>query len=132
MPIVLLASLALTATTPPSAAPQAEPPIVVTGRSLRDTEQALRDCLARKCPPDQDIDASLAHAENLFVAGKYQEAREVTLAALSRNHGYGKTYPVPVSDLYRANSRIAAHLGEGKDYEWSVGAMHRVLDSAFA
>jgi hypothetical protein len=72
MPMILL-SLALAATTaaaPPPAARQDQQTIIVTGRSLTDTERALRDCLARKCPPNEDIDASLAHAENLFVAGK--------------------------------------------------------------
>jgi hypothetical protein len=131
MSIVLL-SLALSATAAIAAPPPAaEQTIIVTGTPLSQTERALRECLARKCPPNEDIDAALAHAENLFVAGKYQEAREVTLAALGRNHGYGKAYPVEVSDLYRANSRIAAHLGEGRDYQWSTGAMHRILADAF-
>src|SRR6476620_1394204 len=130
---ILLISLALAGAAPP---PQAESdqtggPIVVTGVSLSQTERALRECLARKCPPTEDINASLAHADNLFVAGKYQDARRVTLASIGRNHRYRKTNPVDVSDLYRANSRIAAHLGEGRDYQWSTGEMHRILDSAF-
>lgn len=133
MPFVLL-SLALAATTsaaapPPRAAPD-EQTIVVTGRSLGETERTLRECLGRKCPPNEDIDASLAHAENLFVAGKYGEARRVTLAAIGRNSRYRKTYPIDVSDLYRANSRIAAHLGEGRDYEFSTIEMHRTLSDA--
>ncbi|MDB5693123.1 MAG: hypothetical protein JWO81_2186 [Alphaproteobacteria bacterium] len=133
MSIVLL-SLALSAATTTNAVapPQAEQTIIVTGTPLRDTERALRECLARKCPPNEDINAALAHAENLFVAGKYQDARSVTLAAIGRNHRYARTFPIDVSDLYRANSRIAAHLGEGRDYQWSVGAMHRTLDDAFA
>jgi hypothetical protein len=126
---LLLASAADAAPPPP---PQPEQTIVVTGTPLRDTERALRECLARKCPPNEDINASLAHAENLFVAGKYMDARSVTRAAIGRNHGYRKTYPVDVSDLYRANSRISAHLGEGRDYELSVTEMHRTLDDAFA
>ena len=134
MPIVLL-SLALAATTtaaaPPPRPQQGEQTIVVTGHSLSETERALRDCLARKCPPNEDIDATLAHAENLFVAGKYKDARLVTLASIGRNHRYRKTYPVDVSDLYRANSRIAAHLGEGRDYEFSTIEMHRTLSDAF-
>ena len=135
MPIVLL-SLALASATTTSAAPppraqQDEQTIVVTGTPLSETERALRACLARKCPPNEDIDASLAHAENLFVAGKYGDARRVTLAAIGRNHRYRKTYPIDVSDLYRANSRIAAHLGEGRDYEFSTIEMHRTLSDAF-
>ena len=81
---ILLISLALAGAAPP---PQAESdqtggPIVVTGIPLRQTERALRACIARKCPPKEDIDATLAHAENLFVAGKYQDARRVTLSSI--------------------------------------------------
>jgi hypothetical protein len=129
---IVLISLALSATAVTAAPPPAvEQTIIVTGTPLGETERRLRECLARKCPPNEDIDAALAHAENLFVAGQYDKAREVTLAAIGRNHRYGKTYPVDVSDLYRANSNIAAHLGEGRDYAWSTGEMHRILASAF-
>src|SRR4051812_17699393 len=114
MPLALLSSLLLATTAASAPNPQTEQTIVVTGRSLQDTERALRECLARKCPPNEDIAASLAHAENLFVAGKYGDARRVTLAAVGRNHRYRKTYPIDVSGLYRANARIAAHLGEGQ------------------
>jgi tetratricopeptide (TPR) repeat protein len=128
---ILLISLALAgAAAPPEAPAQPEQTIVVTGTPIRDTERALRECLARKCPPNEDINATLAHAENLFVAGRYQDARATTLASIGRNRRYGKTYPIDVSDLYRANSRIAAHLGEAGDYEISTSAMQRTLDEA--
>jgi tetratricopeptide (TPR) repeat protein len=131
MPIFLLPALALAATVEaPPPRPQKEQVIVVTGRSLQDTERALRDCLARKCPPNEDINASLAHAENLFVGGRYKDARSVTLAAIGRNHRYRKTYPIDVSDLYRANARLSAHLGEGNDFELSTTEMHRTLSDA--
>jgi hypothetical protein len=131
MPIVLLAALAFAGADAPPPEPQGEQTIVVTGRSIQDTERALRECLARKCPPNEDINATLAHAENLFVAGKYGDARRTTLASIGRNHRFRKTYPIDVSDLYRANSRIAAHLGEGKDFELSTTEMHRTLSDAF-
>src|SRR5436305_9345304 len=108
---LLLASAPDAAAAPPQAEDPAQQAIVVTGTPIRDTERALRECLARKCPPNEDINAALAHAENLFVAGRYQDARSVTRAAIGRNHRFRKTYPVDVSDLYRANSRISAHLG---------------------
>jgi tetratricopeptide (TPR) repeat protein len=120
-------ALLLTASAP---APQPQQAIVVTGRSLSSTEAGLRECIARHCPPNEDVDAALAHAENLFVAGRYGEARRVTLAALGRDRRYGRQYPVPVSDLYRANAHIAAHLGESGDFEYSTAAMRRVLKDA--
>src|SRR5687768_8888658 len=94
--------------------------IIVTGTSLSQSERNLRDCLARNCPPDEDIEATLGHAENLFVAGDYETARRVARSSLDRNNGHADRFPVPVSDLYRASSRISAHLGEGKEYEQST------------
>src|SRR4051794_28464206 len=124
---------AASAATAPTAAPAAadDKPIVVTGTPLRQTERNLKECLARHCPPNEDIDATLAHAENLFVAGDYKQARSTTLASIDRNSKFAKQYPVDVSDLYRANGRIAAHLGEGHDFEFSTAEMRRILSSSF-
>jgi hypothetical protein len=132
--LILLLSAAAAAAAPPASAAPADAPgqtIVVTGNRLSDTEKALRDCIARHCPPDEDIRATLAHAENLFVAGHYRDARSVTKASIGRNHRYAKSYPIDVSDLYRANGRIAVHLGEGADYELSAGVTRGVLNDAF-
>src|SRR3954462_13947271 len=127
--LLSLALAAITATTAPPPQPD-EQTIIVTGRTLGETDRALRECLARKWQPTEETDAPPSHAENLFVAGKYADARRVTRAAMGRNHRYRKDHPIDVSDLYRANSRIAAHLGEGRDYEYSTGEMHRILTSA--
>ena len=84
---------------------------MVTGTPLKTTAARLKACLDRKCPPKEDIDASLAHAENAFVAGDYIDARKTLRASVSRNKRYAATLPIDVSDLLRANSRVAAHLG---------------------
>jgi tetratricopeptide (TPR) repeat protein len=129
---LFLATAAAAATAPvPAPATGSDKPIIVTGTPLRQTERNLKECLARHCPPNEDIDATLAHAENLFVAGDYKQARSTTLASIGRNAKYAKQYPVDVSDLYRANGRIAAHLGEGHDYEFSTAAMRRILSDSF-
>lgn len=101
--------------------------IVVTGTSLAQTERNLRECIARKCPPEEDIAATLAHVENQFVAGDYAAARRTNKASLGRNARYADRLPVEVSDLYRAGSRIAVHLGEGQDYELSTWGIRRAL-----
>ena len=95
--------------TPASATAQASDTrtIVVVGRRLGDTERALAACIARHCPPKEDIDASLAHAENQFLAGDYAESRRTLRAARGRNAKYAKELPVEVSDLLRANARLA-------------------------
>jgi hypothetical protein len=103
-----------------------QPAIIVTGRSLRDTEAALAQCLARRCPAEEEIGASLAHAENLFVAGDYDSARRILKKSIGRHGAAAEALPIPVSNLYRANGRVAAHLGEGEDYvrstfrTWSI------------
>ncbi|WP_353203134.1 hypothetical protein [Sphingomonas sp.] len=97
-------------------APTSGPDIVVTGMSLKDAKAALATCIAQHCPPDKDVDATLAVAETQFVAGKYKNARDTMLKSIGRNKRFASAYPVPVSDLLRANSRVAAHLGEQDAY----------------
>ncbi|WP_375381050.1 hypothetical protein [uncultured Sphingomonas sp.] len=89
---------------------------MVTGRRLSDTGAALKACIARHCPPDEDIRTTLAHAENQFVAGDYKQARVTLQDSAGRNRKFAKHYPVPVSDLLRASSRVDVHLGEVEDY----------------
>lgn len=101
--------------------------IVVTGRSLKDTEAALRDCIKRNCPTDEDIRLTLQHAENQFVSGSYRDARYTLAKSIGRNGDEGKTFPVEVSDLWRANGRIGAHLGEADIYRLSTLEMRDAL-----
>jgi hypothetical protein len=115
---------------PVTANDEAQREIVVTARSLKDTESDLKACLARKCPPDQDIKASLAHAENQFVEGNYRDARSTLANALGRNRKHKGEYPIEVSDLLRANGNVAAHLGEANIYRISVLDMRDTLKGA--
>lgn len=104
-----------------------EPSIVVTGQAIQDKQASLAQCIAHHCPPNQDIDASLALAETQLVAGKYREARVTLLEALGRNKKEAMAYPIPVSDLYRANGRVAAHLGIDDDYYRSTWGIYNTL-----
>lgn len=104
--------------------------IVVTARSLADTEADLKKCLARGCPPDEDIKATLAHAENQFVEGDYRNARETLARSLGRNRKHKEQYPIEVSDLLRANGNVAVHLGESDVYRLSVLDMRDTLKGA--
>lgn len=120
-------ALALAQAPTAAAAPDSRQPIVITGTSLAATRRALEDCLQRHCPPREDIAASLAHGENLFVAGDYEAARSILGGSVKRNARYARQFPVDVSDLYRASSRVAAHLGEGERYRLNSFAMRRAL-----
>ncbi len=104
--------------------------IVVTARSLKDTEADLKACLARRCPPDQDIKATIAHAENQFVEGDYRNARDTLVRSLGRNRKHKSEFPIEVSDLLRANGNVAAHLGESNAYRISVLDMRDTLKAA--
>ncbi|WP_375394295.1 hypothetical protein [uncultured Sphingomonas sp.] len=115
---ILLSAGAGAAQQSTSTAPSA-PDIVVTGQRLIDTQRALERCIAAHCSPDQDIAATLAHAENQFVAGAYKDARDTLDRSLGRNKALGKQYPVPVASLWRAQSRISVHLGESDTYRIS-------------
>ena len=106
--------------------------VIITGRRISDTEAALKACLDRHCPVDQDVDATLAHAENQFIAGDYDAARRTVLASIGRNKREGRRYPVPVSDLWRANSRIAIHLGEADAFRYGAIASLDALKAGLA
>lgn len=129
MRLMVLALLAASSTAMAQQAPAGSDsdPIVVTGKSMSETAKALKDCIARQCPPDQDIAATLAHAENQFVAGDYKNARTTLLAARGRNRRFARQFPVDVSYLLRANARVAEHLGEGQAYRLSTFDMVSVL-----
>lgn len=126
-----LRSLALALLLSVAAAPVAGQDIVVTGKSLKQTEAELRACIERKCPADEDVRATLAHAENLFVSGDYKNSRATLKDSLGRNRKHGGAYPVAVSDLLRANGRIAEQMGEARDFQLSVLDMRDTLSKAF-
>ena len=101
-------------------------PIVVTGIRIRDYRDRLAACLARGCPPNEDIDATLALAEALFLEGEYAEARTAVRASLRRNRDAAATHPEPVSDLYRAHMRLSRHMGFDRH---ALRSAHGILDA---
>lgn len=113
---LLLASAPATVAAQDNAADASKADIVITGERLPDLQKALKACIDRKCPPDQDINATLKVAEHQFVDGKYEDARSTLLKSIGRNKRFAHDYPEPVADLLRANSRIAAHLGDGEAF----------------
>ena len=124
----LLLAVSLSTSAALQAAPASEhPPIIVTGQKIRDAKANLRDCIARNCPPDEEIDAALALAEAELLAGEYRDARTTLLASLKRNKDEAARYPIPVSDLYRANGKVAAHLGYDNDYYRSTWGIYQTL-----
>jgi hypothetical protein len=101
--------------------------IVVTGRSLSDTGEDLKNCILRGCPPDEEIRVALAHAENQFITGEYRGAKSTLYQTVGRNRKFGSQYPIEVSDLFRARSRVAEHLGEPDDFRLAILDMRDIL-----
>jgi hypothetical protein len=124
---ILLSIVATAAIPAPALAAERAQEIVVTGQPLSQTEASLDACLAASCPPEADINATLAHAENQFVAGDYKGARHTLRKSIDRNRVYRSRYPVAVSDLYRANASVLEHMGELTRQRHSIVEMRDTL-----
>ncbi|PZQ56999.1 MAG: hypothetical protein DI555_02415 [Novosphingobium pentaromativorans] len=85
--------------------------VTVTGRSLRSTAASLEQCLARQCPPAEDIAASMEHAENQLIAGQFKGARKTLIKSRSRNKRYAESLPREVSGLLQFDADVASLLG---------------------
>ncbi|WP_294322660.1 hypothetical protein [uncultured Sphingomonas sp.] len=117
LPTILLAVAQVTA--PPPAAPPEE--IVVVGHRATD---ALAACLARKCPPAEDVEASLQASVEQFSAGRYAKARHVLLRSIARNRRHAADLPGPVSSLYATLATVAEH--DGYPREWMYASRGNV------
>ena len=107
LPVMATAIMSTATIQNPSSQPD-QTAITVTGHRLQAYRDALAACLARNCPTNEDVDASLALAEAQFVEGEYDEARFTVARALRRNRDATGAFPEPVSDLYRAQGRSPA------------------------
>lgn len=128
----VLALSALTLTAVPAAAQQASPreqSITVTGNRNQDYRDRLAACLARRCPVNEDVDATLALAEALFLGGDYNEARSAVLASLRRNRDAAASFPEPVSDLFRVQGRLARHIGLDREARTATSRILNALQA---
>jgi tetratricopeptide (TPR) repeat protein len=95
--------------TTPDPLPPVQADVVITGNRML---EALKKCLARRCTPEEEVEAAMnAGAEN-FAAGRYEEAKTILRQAISRNKKYGKLMPGPVSDLYATYADVTEHQGD--------------------
>lgn len=118
--------LAIVSLPAPAAAQDGSDTVVVTSKRIEDTERDLKACLARKCPPKEDMAASLAHAENQFLIGDYGSARDTLSASRGRNARFAETYPVEVADVTRAHARLTSLDGQP---EWARAITISALDA---
>ena len=92
--------------TPPGADAAPTGDIVVVGRGIESAQAALDACVARGCPPDQEIKAALVVASRRFLAGDYAGSRQTLLKTRGRTGKADAAYPLAVSDLHRALNTI--------------------------
>lgn len=109
--MMLFATLLLQTATLPAAVPRQDEQVVVLGPRLEQTGAALADCIARHCPPREEIAASVAHASEQFIAGDLDGARSTLHRARARNGRYAKTLPTQVSSLLAFDADIAGLTG---------------------
>jgi hypothetical protein len=104
-------------------------PIVVTGIRIQDYRDRLAACLARHCPVNEDVDATLALAEAYFLNGDYGPGRQAVRASIGRNRDQASAFPEPVSDLFRAHTRLSRHLGYDDQAARSANDILRALQA---
>lgn len=104
-----------------SPAPVSSQEIVVIGRRA---EQEMAACLARKCPPAEEIEVSLQASVEQFADGRYADARRTLQSAIRRNRDHAAELPGPVSSLYATLATVAEH--EGNTNLWRSSARNNV------
>jgi hypothetical protein len=105
---------------------QPEQSVTVIGERIQDYRDRLNACLARNCPVNEDVDATMALAEVEYEAGDYAGARRDVAASIGRNRDQAHAFPEPVADLFRARTRIARTMG--RDGE-AMRASYDILNS---
>lgn len=123
--IVGLVSVSLQVTAPCAVVAEPNPTIIVTAQ--RDADAALADCIASRCPPIKDMNASIAATESRFRIGDYRGARKIMDAAVDRNKRFAARYPRGVATLYDVHARVAYHYGDTEDFRRSIYRRAEVL-----
>lgn len=114
---MLLIILALAAQQAGTERPAASPDVVITGNRMRD---ALEKCLARGCPPEDEVDAAMKAGMESFSAGRYEEAKAILRRAISRNRQYAARMPGPISDLYSTYADVTEHEGDEQAFRYAT------------
>ncbi|SOB80653.1 hypothetical protein SAMN06297144_1170 [Sphingomonas guangdongensis] len=118
---MILPLLLAVAQTAPASPPVQGDVIVIAPR----LEKELAACLARNCPPAEEVEASLQASVEQFADGRYADARRTLQRAIRRNKDRAATMPGPISSLYATLATVAEH--EGESSLWLASARNSVL-----
>lgn len=95
--------------------------VVVVGHRA---ENDLAKCLARACPPAEEVEASLNASVEQFADGHYDDAQRTLQRAIRRNRDHQAEIPGPVSSLYATLATVAEH--QGNEQLWISSARSNV------
>lgn len=98
--------------------------VVVTGRRQRD---ALAACIARGCPPAEEVETAMNASTESFYQGKYEESKSTLRRTVERNKRYAAQMPGKMSDLYATYADVAEHEGDTAAFRQSLVASVDVL-----
>ncbi|NJC35099.1 hypothetical protein GGR88_002613 [Sphingomonas jejuensis] len=87
-----------------------EPPTIVI--QARRAEEDLAACLARNCPPDEEIEAALDAAVQQFADGRYVDAKRVLGRTVARHRGHATENPRLFASLLATSATVAEHEGD--------------------
>ena len=83
--------------------------IVITGRKMQDE---LARCIARGCPPEEEVEAAMNAGVESFTAGRYEEAKATLRRSISRNRRHGARMPGKMADLYATYADVSEQEGD--------------------
>lgn len=103
---------------------QSQGDIVVTGQRLVEVQA---QCAKGGCTALRDAQATIALAEVRFRDGKYQDAKSLLAAGVSRNDKNAASEPRAVAALYEAYATVSLHEGSKVDYRRATARQVEVL-----
>lgn len=106
-----------------------EPPTIVI--QARRAEEDLAACLARNCPPDEEIEAALDAAVQQFADGRYVDAKRVLGRTVARHRGHATENPRLFASLLATSATVADHEGDEALYRRSTSQRGRFVREAF-
>lgn len=128
---MIIAALLFSAQAVAAETPNETPNQTIIVTTPANAKAELIECIARGCPPAEEIAASIRYGDRLFVAGRYREGRLAIKRAIERNKHHAAELPLLVSALYQGEATLAQHDGDLEVYERSTLRSRAVLRDTF-
>lgn len=100
------------------------PTIVVTAKRA---EEDLAACLARNCPPGEEVEAALDAAVQQFGDARYVDAKQNLSRTISRSRRHSGEMPELFASLLATFATVAQHEGDDRQFERTTFERARFL-----